>query len=516
MAFFMEDNGNSDKKSWGIRLNNNFIYRGKKRNIPEGCPSWAKPDDIDKWCDPGIIVWSDESKRIENLSGVRSLELLQQLEASDKWKEDGIRITRLYHVIHFEQQQTPRKKTTKQKIKNEEPSADLEPPSKRADEEVEEEIVHLPPEAGPRLLELLKNHRRRLEEMAEAEKKDQQRRLSEVFNLLIEAGFKAEIAEVNIPNRPFPWVTGGKPNRWVCEQPPNRGVIFLTNVIQWHSCIKRNDRYWKSKVFYRVAEAFQWVEQELVQLQTSGVDQGISTIDDKRTHELLYSQLLERLSADPTSIRSEQMESESIHYHVFIEVDSKPESFETWEDSCGDPWVVKKRYLSPIKMADLLHLDPDKYSVEPKDVESFGWYWFSSVVNYHSISLAIMQAQKAWDESHILHEYKSGRVLRARYGYSESETGYCVVLGSCDAPNKPWEKQETREEHMAELAARETLCLRLNLDDYRTFLGFSNTTTTDQQLLFYMHRNRAKSKFASEEAKRESRIWLAEHVEELK
>jgi hypothetical protein len=103
----------------------------------------------------------------------------------------------------------------------------------------------------------------------------------------------------------------------------------------------------------------------------------------------------------------------------------------------------------------------------------------------------MMQVQKNWEESRVIHEYKSGRVIRARYGYRETETGYCVVLGSCDALDKLWEKQESRVEHMAEQAAKETLCLRLDVDDYRTFLGFSPTTTSDQRLLFYMHRDSA-------------------------
>jgi len=68
---------------------------------------------------------------------------------------------------------------------------------------------------------------------------------------------------------------------------------------------------------------------------------------------------------------------------------------------------------------------------------------------------------------------------------------------------------------MAELAAKETLCLRLNVDDYRTFSGFLLTTTSDMQLLSYMLKGRSTSKFANEDARRESRIWLAEHAGEF-
>jgi hypothetical protein len=58
---------------------------------------------------------------------------------------------------------------------------------------------------------------------------------------------------------------------------------------------------------------------------------------------------------------------------------------------------------------------------------------------------------------------------------------------------------------------RESLSNALNVNDYRDFLGMSAELISDEQLLDFIHETRSKSKFVPVEARRESRIWLAEH-----
>ena len=333
--------------------------------------------------------------------------------------------------------------------------------------------------------------------------------------MILNLGIEKEISELNIPARSFPWRRGLKEHQWICEQAPNRAVVYRNSLIGWYACIKRDNYFWKGETFRSPAPAFEWVENELVQLQNEQEEPGPVEIS-KEVRQAERSQLLERLASDPTSIQPAQLEPESIHYQVMLEVRAKPHSNETMEDSCGDTMLLGKKYHSWAKMAVLLLLNIDHYRVDPeKDAELFGWYWFYSVVNYHLDTLAMTQAQKAWDQSRIMHEYKAGQVTSARYGYREIETGYCTILGSCDDPSTPWGKPQTRAEYMAKKAAQETLCLRLDLDGYRIFYGLDDSILSDQKLLQCLHEDRARSKFATDEARKESRVWLAEHVDEM-
>ena len=84
-------NENTTSK-WGCHFNECAISRRKKEPLP-GCPSCATWRDIETWCEKGIIVWSDISKRIESLSGTRSMELLKKLETSNECEKEGIVIS---------------------------------------------------------------------------------------------------------------------------------------------------------------------------------------------------------------------------------------------------------------------------------------------------------------------------------------------------------------------------------------------------------------------------------------
>jgi hypothetical protein len=61
-------------------------------------------------------------------------------------------------------------------------------------------------------------------------------------------------------------------------------------------------------------------------------------------------------------------------------------------------------------------------------------------------------------------------------------------------------------------ALRESLCYALDVKDYRDYLGFSAEVLNDEQLLGFMHDTRSESKLVPDEARKESRIWLAQHM----
>jgi len=60
-------------------------------------------------------------------------------------------------------------------------------------------------------------------------------------------------------------------------------------------------------------------------------------------------------------------------------------------------------------------------------------------------------------------------------------------------------------------ALRESLSYALDVNDYRDFLGISTELVNDERLLEFMHETRSDSKFVPDEARRESRVWLAQH-----
>lgn len=60
-------------------------------------------------------------------------------------------------------------------------------------------------------------------------------------------------------------------------------------------------------------------------------------------------------------------------------------------------------------------------------------------------------------------------------------------------------------------ALRESLSFALDVNDYRDFLGVSMELMDDEQLLESMHETRSDSKLIPDEARRASRVWLAQH-----
>ena len=64
---------------------------------------------------------------------------------------------------------------------------------------------------------------------------------------------------------------------------------------------------------------------------------------------------------------------------------------------------------------------------------------------------------------------------------------------------------------MERKALRESLSFALDVNDYRDFLGVSTELINDERLLESMHETRSDSKFIPDKARRESRVWLAQH-----
>ena len=82
------------------------------------------------------------------------------------------------------------------------------------------------------------------------------------------------------------------------------------------------------------------------------------------------------------------------------------------------------------------------------------------------------QTQQVWNQSRILQLFKTGEIVRGRFGYQEVETGYITLLGGCGQADHIWHEEKNRSEFMEWKALRETLSFALDVNDYRDFLGY--------------------------------------------
>ena len=134
--------------TWGMRFNEYPNYhRVGKGQKPEGCPEWLESHKIQTWQEQGLVIWNNSDRKLESLRGTETLRLLSELKSEDAWKSNGVSIT---HLVHRFELNLPSCK----KRKKGEPGPEVEKPK---GEDVYEEIIHLPPEAGYELIELLES-----------------------------------------------------------------------------------------------------------------------------------------------------------------------------------------------------------------------------------------------------------------------------------------------------------------------------------------------------------------------
>ncbi len=162
-------------------------------------------------------------------------------------------------------------------------------------------------------------------------------------------------------------------------------------------------------------------------------------------------------------------------------------------------------------LAHELGISPTQVDIE-MPFEKMGLYFVWSVATYLQEPVAAAFAQQLWDHSAILDKFREQKVIRARYGYKEVETGYCTRLGVCASREKKlWPEPESRAEHMARKAMRETLLRALDVNGWRAFAQMPFKYSTDDELLHTMHELRIESPYQSTEARAESARWLEEH-----
>lgn len=493
------------EKLWGLKFNPSPSYEYLKRDQrPQGSPEWFNPHQISLWQEQGLIVWNSAEKRMERLAGQEALALLGKLVSQDNWKVDGISITKQVHKIHMQVSPRGRRKKTEPETASE--------INQSKEEVVDEERVHLPPEAGPELIEFLQTNEQRIKEMAEQEKKRASEALMQVYDMLIKSSRQSEEAKFDFKARSFTWERQSE-GRWICHHQQVEGRVCLEkHLVYWSSQVQYPGRVGKYNHFVKLEQAVDWVEKEIVDLASQPPPPEPEPYClPAEQREAARVRLKQQLIGGPFWIEPAALEPERITYRVIVEAYAAPIDYKTMELSCGDTLQYDERYLSPAKLAAALNLDFDHFEIErPVDIE-FGWYLFKSLTTYYQEAAASELAQKTWNQSAIFRQFKDKKISRARYGYQEVETGFTVFLGACEDPENPWGKMDTRQEYLEDRALRESICYSLDVNGFRDYLGLTARGSSDDDTLRSLHENRARSKHLPEEVRRASRVWLAEH-----
>jgi hypothetical protein len=491
------------EKTWGLKFNPSPSYERLKRDQkPQGSPEWLNPHQISLWQEQGLIIWNNAQKSLERLSGHEALDLLGKLNSQDSWKSEGISITRQIHRIQTQMPPRVRRKKTESEATAVESETETE---------IEyEEIVHLPPEAGAELMDLLQQNKQHLTGMAEQEKKRRDEAFRQVFDLLFKNHREREETGFEFKSRAFEWERQSE-SHWICHHQQIEGSVHLQkNLFFWSAQARYRGSVGKFNHFVDLQQAVDWVEKEMVDLASQPPPPEPEPYClPAEQREAARVRLRQQLIGGPFWIEPAALEPERITYRVIVEVYAAPIDYKTMELSCGDILQYDKRYPSPAKLAAALGLDFDHFEIEQPVGVEFGWNLFESLTTYYQETAASEQAQKIWNQSTILRQFKDKKISRARYGYQEVETGYTVYLGACEDLANPWGRMSTRQEYLEDRALWESICYSLDVNDFRDYLGLTVRASSDGDTLRSMHENRVRSKCLPAEVRQKSRIWLA-------
>lgn len=234
--------------TWGARLNRGWRSSLQSLSSSKELPAWLRGMSVNDWeSERGLVVWDNTAQKMEVLRAEAVLELLRKLRAGVRWRSEGIAITiRFRRQISSEQPDPNRSR--KEKIQDEPPASASE--TEPVYEDVEEERLRLPPEAGAEVFAFLQEHEASLRQMTEEDEKQRDEALRRVYQILFRWGHEQEPKEIDFSSRPLPWVHNAKLNTWVCDSPPNRGTVRVEEKgWWWESRIEQPDHFKRSGAF---------------------------------------------------------------------------------------------------------------------------------------------------------------------------------------------------------------------------------------------------------------------------
>jgi len=332
--------------TWGMRFNEYPNYqRVGKGQKPEGCPEWLEAHQIQKWQEQGLIIWNNVDRKLETLNGTETLKLISEVILQDDWKSNGVSVT---HLVHRFELNLPSHK----KRKKGEPEPEIEKPK---GEDVQEEIMHLPPEAGYKLIELLESKKQLITQMAEQEKKRAQEVFRQFWDFLFELSHQEELKKFDFKTKSFEWQHDGD-TRITCRYQTAEGRIWLAeDKLFWNTCVKREGHVGNSHRFIKFVEAVDWVEKEIVNLANKPdvkKEEGILCEEEIKANRI---RLKAKFINGPYWIDATQIDPQRITYKVLIDLETKPISCKSFESICGDTYKIADRYPTPGKLANCVN-----------------------------------------------------------------------------------------------------------------------------------------------------------------
>jgi len=436
-----------------------------------------------------------------------AIDLLKQLQSSDGWKTQGIAVVERHkNWLSLDEPQHPKRRRRKKEAEPEPPAEDPEIKPKF----YEQERLRLTGSAAEEFFAYLCANEAQLRHMAGEEEALQQKVSWAVFELMVEFHHRHELETFDGAGRQFPWTRRDYPTALICDVPPDRGTITLSeDGFWWLAVIERPGRLKHDDRFLRLEVAVAWVEQQIPELRAQD-EEWEKNWEREQVEEEAQIAALPKKDLTPYWIDPADLEPDRIIYRALIQVEYVPYHSKTHEISFGQKWHYDEEYYPPTMLAHELKISPAQVDIE-MPVEGMGWYYIRSVATYPQEPVAAAFAQQLWDQSAILDKFREQKVIRARYGYEEVETGYCTWLGVCEHQEKMWSESESRAEYMAQKAMRETLLRALDVNGWRAFIQMPFKYSTDDELLRAMHESRAESHHQSAEARAESARWLEEH-----
>ncbi|HKZ68552.1 MAG TPA: hypothetical protein VJ020_00630, partial [Anaerolineales bacterium] len=491
---------------WGARINRQDNGSHSMRARPTGCPEWVESPEWDRWYKRGLVVWDNVAHRIGAIAPGEAIALSESLQASEAWKTQGSavieRSTRLSPG-----ESSPSKRSRRKKVAPEVPPDPPEPKYALH----EDERLRLTGSIAEEFHSFLQANEPFLRQMVEEDTKRYQAATDKVFNLMLKFHQEEEVREFDPSSRELHWIIKEQPLSLVCDVPPDRITIKISdNNLFWQPIIERPNRLkhdWQR--FLYLKEALDWAEQELPKLRAEE-DEFDKTREQAEAEGQAKISSLPTLDLSPYWIDPTQLDPKRITYRVIIEMEYEPYRYQTVEISFGQHWRHGEEFYPPSMLARELQLPINQVEVEQR-IEGMGWYTIRSAVTYYELSLTTAQAQHLWDSSAITQRYQEKKVIRARYGVEEVETGYDTWLGGVEQSGKSWPAPKSRSEYLQRRAMREILLYALDVNGYRQFTQLSFKYFNDEHLLERMHNLRVHSAYIPDEARAESRQWLAAH-----
>jgi hypothetical protein len=342
-------------------------------------------------------------------------------------------------------------------------------------------------------------------EMTEAERQARDDVVYRAYSFIIRLGHKRDIRDFQWAERPVAWVKDETGDIWTCDVSPNRARVMLEEgSCYWDVCVERRAKS-DYRLFLQLEEAVVWAEEQLAGAAAGGqAEPGVPPSPAPAACR-------PTVDLGPYRIDPRALEPGRVTYRVIVELDAAPEHFKTTDLSARRPIRYDERYPSPGRLSAELQIDQAEYGLEQPTGPNDGWNLGHSTVTYYRESVAVEQAQLMWSSSRIVEHYRKGKLLRARYGVEEIETGYVSWLGGCDSSEMPWGKSLTRAEYLAARAQEMTLANALDIDGFRELMGCSLGAVSDERILWSLHRRRADCPAIPAASRAESRRWLSEH-----